>query len=160
MANVKDVTKNPSTVGYEFPAVAVDVTKDMIRRYAESSFDFNPLHLDDDWMKDAQFGKTSFNSIIGHGLMTYSFVTRMMTDVLFPAGGWHERCEMRFKAPVLPGDTITASGTVTHTRDEDGYVIYAADVQATKQDGTVVAIGTAMGRMPQDGASKSVQAER
>ncbi|MCL4553752.1 MAG: MaoC family dehydratase, partial [Actinobacteria bacterium] len=59
-------------VGAEFPSTHMDVTTDMIRRFAAASFDFNPLHLDPNWMADATFGKTKFGSVIGHGLMTYS----------------------------------------------------------------------------------------
>jgi acyl dehydratase len=134
--------------GYEFPEVEVLVTREMIRAYAEASFDFNPLHLDEAWMEGAEFGHTRFGSVIAHGLMTYSLVTRMVTDVVYALGGWHERCEMRFKAPVLPGDTITTSGRVTHVRRLGDQLLYTASVRARKQDGTVVAAGDAMGRAP------------
>ncbi len=136
------------SVGFEFPPVQVLVTREMIRVYAEASFDFNPLHLDDAWMESAEFGGTRYGGVIAHGLMTYSFVTRMLTDVVYPLGGWHERCEMRFRAPVLPGDTVTTSGRVTNVRRAGDHLLYAAAVQATKQDGAVVALGDAMGRVP------------
>jgi acyl dehydratase len=134
--------------GYEFPAVEVLVTREMIRAYAEASFDFNPLHLDDGWMEGAEFGQTRYGGVIAHGLMTYSLVTRMLTDVVYPLGGWHERCEMRFKAPVSPGDTVTTSGRVTTVRRLGDSLLYTASVQALRQDGTIVAAGDAMGRVP------------
>lgn len=140
--------QNPIGVGYEFPEIAVDITKEMIRGYAEASYDFNPLHLDEQWMTQVEFGGTRYDGIIAHGLMTYSFVGRMITDVVYPAGGWHERCEMRFKAPIRPGDTITVAGRVTHTRVEGDWLLYAADVVATRQDGVVAEIGDAYGRVP------------
>ena len=59
------------SVGFEFPAVEVVVTRELIRAYAEASFDFNPLHLDEEWMATAEFGGTRYNSVIAHGLMTY-----------------------------------------------------------------------------------------
>jgi acyl dehydratase len=120
----------------------------MISAYAAASYDFNPLHLDQDWMADARFGSTHFGEVIAHGLMTYSLVTRMLTDVVYPLGGWHERCEMRFTAPVRAGDTVTTSGVVRHVRPIGGQLLYVAAVQAERQDATVVAIGDAMGRVP------------
>jgi acyl dehydratase len=134
--------------GYEFPPVEVPVTREMIRAYAEASFDFNPLHLDDAWMEDAEFGQTRYGGVIAHGLMTYSLVTRMVTDVVYPLGGLHERCEMRFKAPVRPGDTVTTAGRVANVRRLGDSLLYTASVRAFKQDGAIVALGDAMGRVP------------
>ena len=135
-------------VGYEFPSVSVLVSREMISAYAAASYDFNPLHLDQDWMAEAEFGSTRFGEVIAHGLMIYSLVTRMLTDVVYPLGGWHERCEMRFTAPVRASDTVTTSGVVSHVRPIGGQLLYAATVRAERQDATVVAIGDAMGRVP------------
>ena len=135
-------------VGYEFPSVEVAVPREMISAYADASYDFNPLHLDEAWMGEAEFGRTRFGEVIAHGLMPYSFVTRMLADVVYPLGGWHERCEMRFTAPVRPGDTVTTFGVVTNVRPMDGQILYSASVRAERQDGTVVATGDAMGRVP------------
>jgi acyl dehydratase len=107
-------------VGYEFPSVEVVVSREMISAYAAASYDFNPLHLDEDWMAEADFGRTRFGEVIAHGLMTYSLVTRMLTDVVYGLGGWHERCEMRFTAPVRAGDTVTTFGLVSHVRPMGG----------------------------------------
>jgi acyl dehydratase len=136
------------SAGYEFPPVEVLVTREMIRAYAEASFDFNPLHLDESWMEGAEFGQTRYGGVIAHGLMTYSLVARMVTDVVYPLGGWHERCEMRFKAPVSPGDTVTTSGRVTNVRHLGESLLYTASVRAHNQHGTIVASGDAMGRVP------------
>jgi 3-hydroxybutyryl-CoA dehydratase len=135
-------------VGYEFPSISSVVSREMISAYAAASYDFNPLHLDEDWMVEAEFGPTRFGEVIAHGLMTYSLVTRMLTDVVYALGGWHERCEMRFVAPVRAGDTVTTYGIVGHVRPMGGALLYAAAVRAERQDATVVAIGDAMGRVP------------
>jgi 3-hydroxybutyryl-CoA dehydratase len=135
-------------IGYEFPSVEVAVTREMIAAYAAASYDFNPLHLDEEWMEKANFGGTQFGEVIAHGLMTYSFVTRMLTDVVYPLGGWHERCEMRFTAPVRAGDVVKTFGVVTNVRPMEERILYTAAVRAELRDATVVAIGDAMGRVP------------
>lgn len=135
-------------VGYEFPSVSSVVSREMISAYAAASYDFNPLHLDERWMAETEFGRTRFGEVIAHGLMTYSLVTRMLTDVVYALGGWHERCEMRFTAPVRAGDTVTTFGVVSQVRPMGEQLLYAAVVRAERQDATVVAIGDAMGRVP------------
>jgi 3-hydroxybutyryl-CoA dehydratase len=135
-------------VGFEFPSIEAAVTRELIAEYAAASYDFNPLHLDEEWMAAAEFGGTHFGEVIAHGLMTYSFVTRMVTDVVYPLGGWHERCEMRFVAPVRPGDVVSTHGVVTNVRPLDDRLLYAARVRAELQDGIVVASGDAMARVP------------
>jgi 3-hydroxybutyryl-CoA dehydratase len=138
----------PHEVGYAFPPVTFEVTEEMIRQYAEASYDFNPLHLDPAWMENAEFGATRYGGVIAHGLMTYSVVGRMITDVVYSLGGRHERCEMRFTAPVHPGDTITTTGRVTHVRRLGDEALYTATVEARNQSGVVVESGDAMGRVP------------
>lgn len=135
-------------LGYEFPPITVDVTKAMIREYAYASADFNPLHLDETWMEQTEFGDTTFGQVIAHGLMTYSFGTRMITDVIYPMGGWHERHESRFVAPVYDGDRLTTHGTVTAMKTIGEEALFTADVWITNQDGVTVIRGDAMGRVP------------
>jgi hypothetical protein len=48
---------------------------------------------------------------------------------------------------------VTMSGRVTHVRQEGDWVLYAADVAATRQDGVVAQTGDACGRIPASGAA-------
>ena len=45
------------------------VSRESIRLFCDASLDYNPLHLDDDYMKGS-FGKTSFGGVIMHGMST------------------------------------------------------------------------------------------
>ena len=75
-------------IGYSFDGPAVSVTREMIKEFAMASFDNNPLHWDDAFMSETMFANgKKFDSIIGHGLMTYSFMVRAMTDWLWPENG-------------------------------------------------------------------------
>jgi 3-hydroxybutyryl-CoA dehydratase len=91
------------------------VTRESIREFCDASLDYNPLHLDDDYMKGS-FGKTTFGGIIMHGMNNFGVISKMLTDWLYPLGGVHRRLETRWKAPVKPGDTITPSAVVTAKR--------------------------------------------
>ena len=87
------------------------VSRESIRLFCDGSLDYNPLHLDDDYMKNS-FGKTNFGGIIMHGMNNFGLLTRMLTDWAYPAGGIQRRMETRWLKPVRPGDTIQPSGTI------------------------------------------------
>src|SRR3954470_2947166 len=85
------------------------VSRDSIRLFCDASLDYNPLHLDDDYMK-GNFGKTNFGGIIMHGMNNFGLISRMITDWAYPAGAIHRRLETRWIKPVRPGDTIQPTG--------------------------------------------------
>ena len=87
------------------------VSRESIRLFCDASLDYNPLHLDDDYMK-GNFGKTNFGGIIMHGMNNFGLISRMMTDWAYPAGAIHRRLETRWIKPVRPGDTIQPTGIV------------------------------------------------
>ena len=87
------------------------VCRESIRLFCDASLDYNPLHLDDDYMK-GNFGKTNFGGIIMHGMNNFGLISRMMTDWAYPAGAIHRRLETRWVKPVRPGDTIQPTGIV------------------------------------------------
>jgi len=60
------------------------VSRESIRLFCDASLDYNPLHLDDDYMK-GNFGKTNFGGIIMHGMNNFGLISRMITDWAYPA---------------------------------------------------------------------------
>ena len=95
--------------GIEGPTFAV--SRESIRLFCDASLDYNPLHLDDDYMK-GNFGKTNFGGIIMHGMNNFGLISRMLTDWAYPAGAIHRRLETRWVKPVRPGDTIQPTGII------------------------------------------------
>ena len=71
------------------------VSRESIRLFCDASLDYNPLHLDDDYMK-GNFGKTNFGGIIMHGMNNFGLISRMITDWAYPAGAIHRRLETRW----------------------------------------------------------------
>ena len=123
------------------------VSRESIRLFCDASLDYNPLHLDDDYMKGS-FGKTNFGGIIMHGMNNFGVITKMLTDWIYAHGGVQRRLETRWKMPVKPGDTITPSAVVTASKDTQGGRWYMLNVQVQNQRGEVVAIGEAMVEIP------------
>jgi acyl dehydratase len=125
------------------------VSRESIRLFCDASLDYNPLHLDDDYMK-GHFGKTSFGGVIMHGMNNFGLISRMITDWAYPAGAIHRRLETRWLKPVRPGDTIQPSGTVKSkqvTRTSRWVLI---EVLVRNQNDEKVAIGEAMVEFPND----------
>ena len=122
------------SIGDEIPGPELRVTREAIEEFAAASFDHNPLHWDDKFLRETKFtGDTQFDDVIMHGLMTYSLMTRAMTDWLWPDNGNHRRLETRFRKPIYPGD---ATFSVERFADMFmGYVIGGFDL--TTNDGQV-----------------------
>jgi 3-hydroxybutyryl-CoA dehydratase len=128
--------------GPKFP-----VSRESIRLYCDASLDYNPLHLDDEYM-EGNFGKTHFGGIIMHGMNNFGLISRMITDWAYAAGAIHRRLETRWIKPVRPGDTIQPVGTVRskQTTAKSHWVLI--DVTVCNQTGEKVASGEAMVEFP------------
>lgn len=133
--------------GQKIDGTPFSPTRESIREFCEASLDFNPLHLDDDYMKGS-FGKTSFGGIIMHGMNNFGVITKMLTDWLYPNGGVQRRLETRWKAPVKPGDTITPTATITAVQTTQKGRWATLDVQVSNQRGETIAVGEAMVEFP------------
>ncbi|MGE3477819.1 MAG: MaoC family dehydratase [Rhodospirillaceae bacterium] len=89
------------------------VTREMIEAFAEL-YDPQPMHLDETAAQGTVFGR-----LIGSGWQTLALTMRLMVDARFlgstPIVG-AEFKEMRFHAPMLPGDTLQANAEILAVR--------------------------------------------
>ena len=115
------------------------ITHSDIALYAGITGDFAPHHVNAAYARATRFG-----AAIAHGLFTASLVDGALA-ALFPQGTLPVRRELRFTAPVRPGDTLTALAEVVEV-DEGGWVVTLATT-CTNQEGEVVVIGTATERV-------------
>ena len=123
------------------------VTRESIRLFCDASLDYNPLHLDDDYMKGS-FGKTNFGGIIMPGMNNFGLVSRMIPDWAYAAGAIHRRLETRWVKPVRPGDTIQPSGIVKSKQVTSNSRWVLIDVMVRNQNEEKVATGEAMVEFP------------
>ncbi len=134
-------------VGARIQGVPFSPTRESIREFCDASLDYNPLHLDDEYMKNS-FGKTQFGGIIMHGMNNFGVISKMITDWLYPQGGVHRRLETRWKAPVKPGDTITPAGTITSKKVTGKSQWVTLDIVVRNQRDEMVAQGEALVEFP------------
>jgi acyl dehydratase len=142
------VTFKDLQIGQEVPSVAINVTEEKIWRFADITKDYNPIHINPEWVKGYQFGKTRLGGVIGHGLFTYALMTRAITEWVWPLGGLLHRMEARFDSPVYPGDTIRTEAVVTEKKISGGVKYVIVDILVRNQTNTVVARGKAMYSLP------------
>ena len=135
------------TVGDAIQGPSFAVSRESIRLFCDGSLDYNPLHLDDNYMK-GNFGKTNFGGIIMHGMNNFGLITRMLTDWAYPAGAIHRRLETRWLKPVKPGDTIRPSGVIKAKQVTQKSRWVLLDVEVRNQNDERVAVGEAMVEFP------------
>ncbi|HTC99311.1 MAG TPA: MaoC family dehydratase [Bradyrhizobium sp.] len=123
------------------------VSRESIRLFCDASLDYNPLHLDDDYMK-GNFGRTNFGGIIMHGMNNFGLISRMLTDWAMPVGAIHRRLETRWVKPVKPGDTIRPSGIIKAKQVTAKSRWVLIDVIVRNQRDEPVATGEAMVEFP------------
>ena len=129
----------------EGPSFAV--SRESIRLFCDASLDYNPLHLDDDYMQ-GDFGRTNFGGVIMHGMNNFGLLSRMITDWAYPAGAIHRRLETRWVKPVKPGDTIQPTGVIKSKQETAKSRWVLIDVLVRNQQGDKVATGEAMVEFP------------
>jgi acyl dehydratase len=81
------------------------ITRPDLARYAGASGDFNPLHYDDGYARSAGLPGVMAHGMFSAGLLG-SFLVSWVGDR--PV----RRFKLRFRAPVWPGDTLHAKGSV------------------------------------------------
>ena len=120
------------------------VTETDIVMFAGLSGDYNPVHVDQEYA-----GNTRFGQRIAHGLLTTSFLSRLLGMELPGKGSVFLEQTLKFLKPVFIGDTITASAEILEI-DSDRRILRLETI-CRKQDNTVVLQGEAKMMMPKEG---------
>ena len=113
------------------------VTKRDIELFTELSGDRNPLHYDED-----AAGRSRFGGLIVQGGVTSGLLNAVVAEDLPGPGSVFLHVDWSFKAPVRPGDEITAEVEVLEAREDKPLTRLRTTI--VDQDGTVVLDGTAL----------------
>ena len=119
--------------------------EEMVRKYAEITGDYNPLHFDAEFAAKTRFGRLMAQGGIATGLL-HALVAMEMPG----PGSVFMRQSWSFPAPVYIGDTLRAEATVKSVRAKRNMAELAFEVK--NQDGTVVLSGEAL-VLQDDGSS-------
>src|SRR5215831_12653814 len=113
------------------------VTERDIELFTEMTGDRNPLHYDTAAAEASRFG-----GIIVQGGVTSGLLNALVAEDLPGPGSVFLHVDWNFRAPVRPGDVLTADAEVIEVKE--GRPICTLRTTITNQDGTVVLDGTAL----------------
>jgi acyl dehydratase len=113
------------------------VTARDIELFTELTGDRNPLHYDEQRAAQSRFG-----GIIVQGGVTSGLLNALVAEDLPGPGSVFLHVDWSFRAPVRPGDEITAEAEVLTVRPDKPICTMRTTI--TNQDGTLVLEGTAL----------------
>jgi acyl dehydratase len=113
------------------------VTAHDIELFTELTGDRNPIHYD-----AAAAAATRFGGIVVQGGVTSGLLNAVVAEELPGPGSVFLHTDWSYRAPVRPGDTITAEVEVLDVRADKP--ITRLRTAITNQDGTVVLEGSAL----------------
>jgi acyl dehydratase len=127
---------SPRTVG-ETAARTRTVRERDIELFTELTGDRNPLHYD-----EQAAAATRFAGIIVQGGVTSGLLNAVVAEDLPGPGSVFLHVDWDFKAPVRPGDEITAEVEVLEAREDKPLTKLRTTIR--NQDGTIVLDGSAL----------------
>jgi len=115
---------------------SITLTEEHVRKYAEISGDYNPLHF------DAEFAaKTKFGRLVVQGGLTTGLPHALVANDLPGPGTVFLSQNWKFTAPVFIGDTITAGAEILKVHETKPVTHLAVTVR--RQNGEEVLSGEA-----------------
>jgi acyl dehydratase len=115
---------------------SMTLTSDHVKRCAELTGDFNPLHFNQDFAAG-----TKFKRLVVQGGLTTGLLHALVANDLPGPGTVFFSQEWKFPAPVYIGDTITAEVEVLSVHATKP--VTRLEITITQQDGEVVLDGEA-----------------
>jgi acyl dehydratase len=112
--------------------VVADLSRTQIVQYAGASGDFNPAHTDEVYARDV----AGYPGVFAHGMLVMGMSARILTDwfgddrlIVYDA---------RFVRQVWPGDTLTATASMSDTGGDPASGLADVSVVTRNQAGEVV----------------------
>lgn len=119
---------------------AKTVTEADVAAFAGVTGDFNPVHVNEEFARE-----TMFKGRIAHGMLSAGLISTVLGMHLPGPGAIYVNQNLRFKAPVRIGDTVTARVRVTGFKPEKSLVMLETTCSVGGRD---VLVGDAVVMVP------------
>ena len=116
-------------------------TDEDVRLYADLSTDHNPVHLDEDFAKQTQFGQR-----IVHGMLVSSLFSALLGEHLPGHGTIYMSQNIQFKAPVYLNTPVIATVEIVNIRE--GKPIVTLQTTCVDESGKLLVTGEAVMFVP------------
>ncbi len=132
---IADIPYSELKVG-DTAEISKTISETDIYNFAGICGDFNPIHVDEEFAS-----KTPFKKRIAHGMLGASLISTLLGTTLPGKNTIYIEQNLKFKAPVYIGDTITAKVIVIELIKEKN--IAKLKTEAYNQAGVIVIGGQA-----------------
>jgi len=121
----------------QIATISKTVSDKDVKQFAKLVGDKNPIHIDDEFAKNTQFGKR-----IVHGMFGASLISAVLGMKLPGPGVIYLSQSLQFTAPVFIGDKITAQVIVVKIREDKP--IITMETNCINQNDEIVIKGEAI----------------
>ena len=118
------------------------ITREMLKEYGPAAGDPNPMHVDDEFAKNA-----GYPGVFAHGMLSMGFLGEFLANNAGGVGNVR-KFRARFAKLTWPGDEITCRGTVTAVHDAAGARLVDCEIWTETQQGERKVVGTATLALP------------
>lgn len=115
---------------------SITLTADHVKKFAELSGDYNPLHFDESFVS-----KTKFRRLVVQGGLTTGLLHALVAMDMPGPGTVFLSQNWKFTAPVFIDDSITAEATVINVHETKP--VTQLEIKVTRQNGETVLEGEA-----------------
>ena len=113
------------------------ITREHLKAYAAASGDPNPMHIDEEFARNA-----GHPGVFAHGMLSMGWLGELL--VRASGVGSIRKFRTRFAKLTWPGETITCRGRVTAVRDGDGECLVDCDIWTENEAGERKLVGSAV----------------
>ena len=117
------------------------ITEEDVKRFAELTGDFNPIHLNQEFAAASPFKKR-----LVHGAFGASLISAVLGMKLPGPGALYVSQDLKFKKPAFIGDTLTAVATVVEkfTKKKGELKFLRIRTELLNQDDVLITEGEAL----------------
>ncbi|MCX6735959.1 MAG: MaoC family dehydratase [Candidatus Parcubacteria bacterium] len=106
----------------------VTITESDVQKFAELSGDYNPLHIDEAYAKETEFGGQ-----VVHGMFLGSLVSRFVGMELPGKKALLMKEMLEFKKPARIGDRVAVEGTVVYKSESLRLIELLMEISTEKE---------------------------